>query len=178
MTTLEQSIETYIHAKDGNRPHLIAQAFAPAAELVMDVKTGTIAFPSAVVGAGEIARVLVSEFAQQYENVYTLCIGAPPAAAADAFDCDWLVCMSEKRTGAARVGYGRYAWRSEGAHGLVTHLRITIEAMHVLPAVWNAPILEWVSALPYPWCPAGRLAVSAPDQPDVQRVVVELQRAG
>ena len=57
MTLLQRSIETYVLAKDGNRPHLIANAFAPDAGLAMDVKTGTIAFPSEVKGAGEIARV-------------------------------------------------------------------------------------------------------------------------
>lgn len=175
MTLLQRSIETYVLAKDGNRPHLIANAFAPDAGLAMDVKTGTIAFPSEVKGAGEIARVLVSDFAKQYENVYTLCIGAPPQREG-AFDCGWLVCMTEKAGGVARVGYGRYAWRSDGADGKVTHLRIAIEAMNVLPARCNAPILAWVSALPYPWCPADRLADGAPGLSAVHDVVTQLRR--
>jgi len=95
MITLQKSIETYIRAKDGNRPFLIADAFTVDAELTMQVNTSEISFPATVQGAKAISDVLVSEFAQRYENVYTFCIGAPPAAEA-AFSCDWLVCMSEK----------------------------------------------------------------------------------
>ncbi|WP_197419297.1 MULTISPECIES: hypothetical protein [Burkholderia] len=47
---LGKSIETYIQAKDGNRPHLIEDAFMPDAELVMELKTDEISFPSNVKG--------------------------------------------------------------------------------------------------------------------------------
>lgn len=174
MTSLQRPIETYIRAKDGNRPHLIAEAFAPDAELAMDVRTGNIAFPSAVTGAAEIARVLVSEFAAQYENVYTFCIGEPPLAG-DAFECGWLVCMTEKHGGAVRVGHGRYLWRGDEAQGNVTSLRITIATMSVLPAQCGAPVLAWAAALPYPWCPADRLPINAPRLPAIDDAATALR---
>ncbi len=109
MITLQKSIETYIRAKDSNRPVLIADAFTADAELTMQVNTQEISFPGTVEGAKAISNVLVSEFAQRFENVYTFCIGEPPAVG-PAFSCDWLVCMSEKGTGLARAGFGRYDW--------------------------------------------------------------------
>lgn len=170
MPPLAHSIETYIRAKDGNRPHLIADAFVPEARLDMTLRTSEIAFPAHEEGADAIARVLVSEFAQRYENVYTLCIGAAPAPCA-TFDCDWLVCMTEKGSGAARVGFGRYEWRASGDTGRVAALHIVIEAMHTLPPQWSAEILAWVSGLPYPWCPRETLAAGAPAFEPVQSVL-------
>ncbi|MGF6604938.1 hypothetical protein P3T23_009694 [Paraburkholderia sp. GAS448] len=78
MTSLRQSIETYIQAKDSNRPHLMADAFTTDAELAIEVKTGEIAFPGSTRGLAAISTVLVSQFAQRYENIDTLCMGAPP----------------------------------------------------------------------------------------------------
>ena len=43
MVSIEDAISTYILAKDGNRPFLMPQAFAPDAELSMQVKTDAIA---------------------------------------------------------------------------------------------------------------------------------------
>lgn len=170
MSPLAHSIETYIRAKDGNRPNLIADAFASDATLDMTLETSEIAFPSRTEGADAIARVLVSEFAQRYENVYTLCMGAAPEVGA-TFDCDWLVCMSEKVSGAARVGFGRYAWRAADGTGRIAALHIVIEAMHTLPAQWSAEILGWVSKRPYPWCPREALTVDAPAFEPVQAVL-------
>ncbi|MGA7812866.1 hypothetical protein [Caballeronia sp.] len=159
MTTLQKSIETYIHAKDGNRPHLMAEAFTPDAELTMDVKTAEIAFPPAVKGLNAISAVLVSQFAQRYENVYTFCIGAPPITD-ETFACDWLVCMTEKDTAAARAGFGQYEWQCDD--GRVFKLRITIEEMTTLPEESSEVILGWARNLPYPWCPRALLAQQAP----------------
>lgn len=175
MTLLRKSIETYIDAKDGNRPHLIADAFMPDAELVMELKTNEISFPSSVSGAAGISRVLVSEFAQQYENVYTFCIGKPPEDEA-SFHCHWLVCMTEKSTRAARVGFGRYQWDCNDVAGKISKLRIIIEEMNTLPGQWNAPMLAWARTLPYPWCPADVLARGTPAFAPIQNVVRALER--
>ena len=168
MITLQKSIETYIRAKDGNRPFLIADAFSDDAELTMQVNTSEIAFPATVKGAKAISNVLVSEFAQRYENVYTFCIGDPPVARA-AFSCDWLVCMSEKSTGLARAGFGRYEWLAAES-GQIVQLRITIEEMTTLPQDTVEPILRWADALPYPWCPRERLAKGAPEIAAIDRI--------
>ncbi|PBJ22056.1 hypothetical protein BSG18_27840 [Pseudomonas ogarae] len=50
MNTAQLSIQQYIRAKDGNRPHLLDQAFTPSAILDMVVRTGSIAFPDHVEG--------------------------------------------------------------------------------------------------------------------------------
>lgn len=169
MTFLRQSIETYIHAKDGNRPHLMRSAFMVDAELAIDVKTEEISFPTLVKGVDSISAVLVSQFAQRYENIYTLCMGTPPDDET-TFRCNWLVCMTEKVSGAARVGFGKYEWLSQDGSGRVSKLNITIEEMKNLPGELSQLILEWVRMLPYPWCPNDLPAQSAPDIPSVQKI--------
>ncbi|CAN7648634.1 hypothetical protein LJR034_005092 [Caballeronia sp. LjRoot34] len=169
MITLQKSIEIYIRAKDGNRPFLITDAFTADAELTMQVNTSEISFPATVKGAKAISTVLVSEFAQRYENVYTFCIGGPPAAGS-SFSCDWLVCMSEKSTGLARVGFGRYDWLASENSGQVGQLRITIEEMTTLPQDAVEPILRWADALPYPWCPREQVGGRAPKIPAIDRI--------
>lgn len=168
MTTLRRAIEIYILAKDGNRPHLMDDAFTANARLEMNVKTARIAFPGTVEGRAEIARVLSSEFAQCYENVYTFCVSKPPAEA-DEFECLWLVVMTEKDTAAALLGIGRYTWRRAGRSAKISALRITLEEMAALPRQSAPALLQWVSTLPYPWCPIDRLAAQAPDFDEVTR---------
>ncbi|WP_019717036.1 hypothetical protein, partial [Pseudomonas syringae] len=104
MNTAQLSIRQYIKAKDGNRPHLLDQAFASDAVLDMVVHTGSISFPPHVEGIGPIGDVLVRRFGQTFENVYTFCIGLPPEPQARTFQCKWLVGMSDKSSGEARVG--------------------------------------------------------------------------
>lgn len=173
MTLLRQSIETYIHAKDGNRPHLMPSAFTVDAELLMEVKTEEISFPTVVKGVDGISAVLVSQFAQRYENIYTLCMGTPPGDETE-FRCDWLVCMTEKASGQARVGFGRYEWLCQDGSGKIAKLKIIIEEMKTLPGESSQAILEWVRTLPYPWCPRDLPARSAPDIPAVQKIAMRL----
>jgi hypothetical protein len=176
MATLKDSIESYILAKDGNRPHLLIDAFALDASLAMTVKTAAIAFPQETQGRNAIASVLVSDFALKYENVYTFCVGAMPADGHCEFSCDWLVCMTEKTTGAARVGYGRYDWTCEELRPRVTRLHITIEEMETLPATFADSVLRWASRLPYPWCERDALNRDAPGNATVQRITAQLTR--
>lgn len=172
MTTLKRCIETYILAKDGNRPHLLDEAFATDAELSMRVKTDDISFPDKVRGREAISETMVRQFAQQYENVYTFCVGIPPVDTCE-FASDWLVCMTEKEGGAPRLGYGQYKWRSES--GLICQFEITIEEMRVLDRSLATPVLIWARNLPYPWCTVEQLARAMPRVDAVQRVVEALR---
>ena len=169
MSSLRKSIETYIAAKDCNRPHLIFDAFTSEAELVMNVKTSEISFPNSIQGTAGISDVLVSQFALQYENVYTFCIGKPPENEL-SLHCHWLVCMTEKRAGAARVGFGQYQWEFDDTQGKISKLQITIEEMNTLPDACSTPILAWARTLPYPWCPSAAPARGAPAFEPVQRI--------
>jgi hypothetical protein len=174
-------IETYIQAKDCNRAHRMPRAFAADARLNMEVKTDAIAFPAEMRGVDAIAETLASAFGKRYENVYTFCIGAAPSQgmrAGKRYECDWLVCMSEKDSGLARVGYGRYIWTFESEQrGPVTGLTIVIEEMAVLPPETRAAVLQWASALPYPWCPVQHLEQAPPALDAVARVVAALQQS-
>ena len=149
--SIEWAIETYILAKDGNRPFLMPQAFADACELEMVVNTDAISFPSAARGLPAISDILVSRFNADYENVFTFCLLRPTPAARGHFACPWLVGMSARRDHAVRVGCGRYDWSFDGDLR-VRKLTIRIDVMNVLPAATSGPVFTWLSALPYPWC--------------------------
>lgn len=176
MHTPADSIFAYLLAKDGNRPHLLAQAFTPAATLTMVVNTGTISFPPVSQGREAISDVLVSRFARTYENVYTLCLTEAPADDKENFTCDWLVAMTEKDSQAVRVGCGRYDWRFAADSKLAQALTITIETMLVLAPHHRDAVMDWASNLPYPWCPRTAVVRSAPYPAELSPVLQYLAR--
>ena len=160
--TPEIVLRGYLHAKDENRPHILERVFDPNAELVVVNHASSIAFPARTVGREAITDVLVRNFAQTYENIYSFYLRRP-SVEVEEFSCGWLVAMSEKQSKSARVGCGRYDWAfSEVAPYLATHLTITIHAMQVLPPTELITILAWVRALSYPWCTAEEVVHGAP----------------
>lgn len=171
MNTARLSIQRYIDAKDGNRPHLLDQAFTTDATLDMVVRTGAISFPGHVEGREAIGEVLVRRFGQTFENVYTFCLGAPPPADAKAFQCKWLVAMSDKNSGEVRVGCGLYDWQFEPESKRVEGLTITIEHMEILPTADLPVIMAWVSGLDYPWCDPQATLSNVPDVTELQPVI-------
>jgi len=164
MKSPAESLFAYLRAKDQNRPYLMRRAFTGTATLNMIVKTGAISFPPLSNGIDSITEVLVRRFAQSYENVLTFCIGDPPKNDAGSFSCNWMVGMSERETGAVRVGCGRYDWQFQtGEPFLTRELTITIEFMQILPPSTLEVIMDWLSGLPYPWCPAQTAVMGAPE---------------
>lgn len=168
----EMLIHAYLRAKDQNRPHLMARAFAPDARLEMTVNTGAISFPAVTEGLADITDVLVRRFGRTYENVYTFCLQRPAPNGGKAFSCDWLVGMSSKEDGRIRVGCGRYDWRFQPeAPFLADRLHITIEAMQVLPVENLETVIAWLTGLPYPWCPGPIVAETMPCLPGLEPVM-------
>ena len=162
MPSPSECVRAYILGKDRNRPDMLTRAFAPTAAVEVIAKTPMISFPSEVTGLDAIADVFVRKFAVTYENVYTFCLSSPPGDDSRAFSCDWLVAMSEKDGGAIRVGSGRYDWAFAPDSRLAEKLVITIDVMQKLSPDCLRAVMEWVAALPYPWCPAGIAVRSAP----------------
>lgn len=177
MHTPQHSVETYLRAKDGNRPHLIAQAFAGGALLQMEMRQGGMVFPPSAQGREAIAETLVRNFNRSFENVYTFCLADPPAPDSADFHCDWLVAMTEKDSRAVRVGCGQYHWRFAPGNRLAQELRIVIEAMHTLPPVDILPVMAWAAALGWPWCPRAHALASAPPIPVVRELLQRLAPA-
>jgi hypothetical protein len=176
MVTAADSIRTYIRSKDENRPHLLRHAFAHSATVEMIVKTDAISFPSSATGLEAIADMLVSRFGQTYENVYTFCLSSPPENGCRQFSCDWLVGMSEKKSRVVRVGYGRYDWFfAADKPGLITKLIITIESMQILGDGHLLSIIDWLSGIPYPWCPSDVATRSAPDLEELAGLMQRLK---
>ena len=87
MQSAQACIETYIRAKDENRPFLMERVFAENATLQMVVKTEAISFPPISRGLESITDTLVRRFAQTYENVHTLCLAQPPRDNEMRFSC-------------------------------------------------------------------------------------------
>ena len=158
----ETVLRNYFHAKDENRPHLLERVFEPSAELVVVDHADTMSFPARTVGREAITDVLVRNFGQSYENIYSFYLRRPQAGA-QAFSCGWFVAMSEKKSRSVRVGCGRYDWSfAQTKPHLATHLTITIQAMQLLPPAELATILAWVQALNYPWCAVEEVARLSP----------------
>ena len=165
-------IDAYVRAKDGNRPHLLRAAFTDDAGLRMHVRTAGISFPPGAVGRRAIAELLVSRFNETWENIYTLCVGDPPAAGVTSFACGWLVAMSAKLDRQVRIGCGRYDWTFDAGTGLARSLVITIDAMET---TWDVDaMIDWASALPYPWCDVRRLQSDAPCAPALRAVLAQM----
>lgn len=171
------AIAAYVRAKDFNRPHAFARAFAPDARLRMQLRTTAIAFPSEALGRDAIAETLVRRFNQVWENIVTVCIGPAPAGSPESFSCDWLVAMSAKADGGVHAGCGRYDWRFDPATGRVAELHITIAEMEPI-AGGATTLLDWAGALPWPWCPRERLVEGAPSHQRLQRVLAALSNTG
>ena len=172
MRTLAQAIETYIRAKDENRPHLLSGAFAEDASVQMVVNTSAISFPPSMSGLDAIADTLVRRFGQINENIYTFCLSHPPEEGHHDFTCRWLVGMTEKENQTVRVGIGVYHWVFRKA--LIEELKITIDAMQTLDPAVIDPVIGWLSSLPYPWCP---LEVALKHAPDINDLAVILEHA-
>lgn len=173
----ELRLRNYFQAKDGNRPHLLAAVFCETATLEMVLKTGTISFPPISQGIDAIGDVLVRRFAQTYENVYSFYLQRPPRDAT-RFACDWMVGMSEKATGALRIGCGRYDWAFQtSAPYLVDRLVITIESMLMLDRSHERSIMPWLASLPHPWCAAQDIVGTAPPLAALDPVLSYLERA-
>jgi hypothetical protein len=154
----EQLLRAYFHAKDENRPHLLADVFASDARLEVDDRSGQLGFPGVTVGLDGIADVLVRRFNRAYENIHSYYMDRPKRAA-EAYSCDWLVGMSEKESRNVRVGCGRYDWTFAGQPDLrVTGLVITIEQMVVLAPACATDVMRSLRLLDYPWTAADKVA--------------------
>ena len=155
-------LRDYFHAKDENRPHLLANAFSTDAILEVVNRTTNIAFPALTHGRESIGEVFVRRFAQTYENIYSFYLSSPPEHASQ-FSCGWLVGMTEKDSRNVRVGCGRYDWMFEAeAPYLASRLVITIDAMQVLPSSAFEPVFSWLGRLSYPWASTAEIASHAP----------------
>jgi hypothetical protein len=155
-------LRDYFRAKDSNRPHLLEFVFTENATLEIRNRSTAITFPATSQGRAAIADVLVRRFNQTYENIYSFYLQRPEAET-DRFECAWLAGMSDKESGAVRVGCGRYAWQfTEVSPCRATHLTIAIESMEILPASTLGPVLDWLTRLAYPWCPPAAVRAHSP----------------
>jgi hypothetical protein len=165
-------VETYFHAKDDNRPQLMADAFEPEAVVEMTVHTQAISFPSRLDGLDRITDVLVRDFGRTYENVHSFCLQKPGEdVSSGRFRCDWLVAMSEKTSRSLRVGCGHYDWHFGCTdRWRVRRLDITITAMEVLDDGDRVDVWGWVWALERPWTRPDAALALLPRHPQLESI--------
>jgi hypothetical protein len=159
----QEIIQRYICAKDKNRPELMPRVFTIAARLEIVMKTHTIVFPLGADGLDAITDVLISQFSQNYENVYTFCFFDASENHENKYSCEWLVTMTEKNGGSVRVGCGSYNWSFDHQQEILAdQLIITIEQMILLSPDCYDQIFSWVTKLPYPGCGAVEMLQTMP----------------
>ncbi|UCG96392.1 MAG: hypothetical protein JSW31_12300 [Burkholderiales bacterium] len=158
----EQVLRTYFHAKDENRPFLLADVFSPDAQLEIRNRSDQISFPATTIGLEGIADALVRRFNQAYENIYSFYMDRP-GPNDESFSCDWLVGMTDKESRSVRVRCGHYDWTfRSGPDLLATRLILTIETMIVLGASRTASVMGWLKQLAYPWSSAAEVIRTLP----------------
>lgn len=174
-------VSQYIQAKDNNKPHWMPQTFDDQATLTMAVKTSAIDFPAQTEGCSAISQLLVKDFNQNYENVYTLCLNDTITLQDNKLSCLWLVGMTDKQTGNIKVGCGRYDWEFSASQQpttevlRVTRLHIGLEQMEILPQIYSEDIFSWLSNSPYPWVSTTTILQDIPDLPELQPVQSYIQ---
>jgi hypothetical protein len=152
-----RALETYIDAKDNNRPGRIHEAFTADAVLTISLATSAIAFPAQVVGADAIAKTLVTDFGAQYTRCRTYYVCDSLDVHDGVIDAlPWLVLMRETATGAFRVGHGVYRWTFDNTPA-VSAFDIHIARMDVLPDADGALLGALQQGLDYPWLAPARL---------------------
>jgi len=162
-------IQRYVRAKDENRAHLIATAFHDTAQVHMEVLTPGISFPPLLDGSAEIAQTLVQRFGCTYGNIYTFCLNFDRAATAETPDtlvCGWLVAMTAKTDGIARLGWGSYRWKFSrthpGEHWKVERLTIQIAQMKSLSRPAGHALIEWAGTHTYPFSSNAQVLATLP----------------
>jgi hypothetical protein len=152
---------------------LLGKAFSGDANVEIELETTAVSFPPSISGLDEIGSVLVRQFGLTYENVYTFCLADPPDQSSASFACPWLVGMSSKADGSVRIGTGIYIWIFARDH--IQTLEIKVDEMLVLPPTALAPIMGWLSALPYPWCAAELALREAPQIEDLRPLLKQVR---
>ena len=148
-------LERYVAAKDGNRPQLMDEIYAPDAVLTYSIATDSISFPARTVGLEAITRTLVVEFGQRFTRCRTYYIvDDPPGSDASIPFIPWLVLMREEARSCTRVGRGFYAWTFERAGTGPLHVKamhIHIDRMDLVDDADGQLLATLQSPLPYPW---------------------------
>ncbi|QBR02671.1 nuclear transport factor 2 family protein [Paraburkholderia pallida] len=156
-STVQTLLEGYLHAKDQNRPELIADCFADDAALTFSIATDEIDFPRSVSGATAIAKTLVADFGERFDRCRTYYVCDEPVVDADGVCVmPWLVVMREKETEALRLGKGAYRWRigrSAGGVDRIVALHIHIERMDSIGDAGSVKLSALQELLGYPWLP-------------------------
>jgi hypothetical protein len=151
MQIYQKKILTYLKAKDENKPNLMNGIFDSNAKLIMNVQSQNIDFPAEVDGIDEITKVLVQDFALQYEDVYSFCFSNTASYDKNQVKVAWLVCMRDKQNKQLKFGKGYYVWQFNNDSFMVEKLTIDIEQMHILPKEYGDEIFLWLNDFDGKW---------------------------
>ena len=148
-------LEAYFDAKDRNRPGLIRDIYATDAQVTFSIATDAISFPARLAGSEEIARVLVSEFAERFEHCRSYYVCDAVQERDHGIDhLPWRVVMKEVGSPRLRVGAGHYRWvfgRTDACCLQVRQMHIHIDRMETVDDPDDRLRTALQSRLPYPW---------------------------
>ena len=158
----ERLLRTYFHAKDENRPHLIAGVFSESATLEMVVKTTTISFPPSLTRHRRSHRRAGSPLCADVRKRVLLLSRLSTARCRKLF----------VRLAGRHVREGSTAppaWAVAVTTGTFSNERRSRRSArhyhrsHAGAGPRDLPrIITWLTALPYPWCSASSAIGSAP----------------
>ena len=156
-------IEKYMTAVQSNQTDLIKEVFIHDASLEIKAHTTYVSFPKLTKNAEEVAKVLVKDFGEKYENISTFCFIDTLSNEKDSITCNILICMQEKESKSILLSYGLYVWEfSEGSATKVSKLNIEIEKLLVLNPSQEKIISTWISNLPQYWVERKEVLKSMP----------------
>lgn len=157
----ERIVRAYLHAKDHQRPHGFAQAFAADA-----VFRSTFAFETdwhsdaPVRGLADITDTFRG-LGRGFENIVTFCLPESVHWADYSLRMRWVVVMTDRQTREVRVAWGDYAWTFSGPPERAQSLHVHMLAMRLVEP--NDDLVEWSMSLPDVWCTGPQAAEALPD---------------
>jgi hypothetical protein len=160
-SSVRSLLECYLRAKDLNQPELISECFSSDAELTFSIATDDIDFPRRVLGAPAIAKTLVADFGERFDQCRTYYVCAEPQVdEGRVCSMPWLVVMRQRENESLRIGKGVYRWRfgNETGHAdRIVQLHIHIERMDAVSDPQAGKLNALQASLLYPCLPPAAL---------------------
>ncbi len=151
--TPSEILELYVKGKDQNEYGQLETIYSKTAEVIFEIHSSKISFPSIITGNQEIARILSRDFNLRYDSIKTYYLSKPPVDQLYIKNQTWLVVMRDKDTDKTRVGTGYYDWELQKENGtlkIIKH-KIVINVMLEIEDHSKLELNTIQNSLEYPW---------------------------
>jgi len=157
-------LHKYLQAKDESRPYLFRQVFPENGRFQTRFSIDTDFDQGGMrEGIAEITNTF-GMLGRFFENIFTTCpIESASYTEEGQLQSTWIVGMSSRDNGDIRIAAGAYLWTFDEESGKVAELDVLMEHMLEFPGKHLAAIMDWLSALPQPWCETKALLDGMPE---------------